>query len=416
MLDAALQATVLQGWKFSVSDSDDRTWLTITTPQGSHASLGCATNHASGETIPAQVLHCLRDALATPLTSNATAQSDRGIDAIMAALRDAEDESTLSFSAKEMRAATNLWNSERFMRTTLQERLDARAATSKADTGEAIRNAALEEAAQACELQQDDVGWFIADKIRALMSATPSTIKAEPTASLRDIEFDGPDDPHSLLPQGGEAKAVARAGWKLMPTTLTREMLDASGVGDNAMKRIYNAMLATPITQVVPAAFSCAKAASQPKSPTSACADFCGNFDTCFNSASDTIGAFSRVAPKDYGPFWHWSGKAPEGPELVRVTLNNNQDAVIWRGVGRSGFDRYDHCATLGGYWARAIPPNFAAPVAPALPVAAETSRDAQRYRYLRQHRMFPSASTFLNAAEYECAIDAAIAATRESN
>lgn len=128
-----------------------------------------------------------RALLATPPTSKA--QSDRLPSEIMAALRDADDESALTFSAKEMRTAMNLWNSERFMRTSLQERLDARTVTSKADTGEIIReavNAGLEMAADACEKLNHEAAEFqrpngisCARAIRALKSATPSTIKPD---------------------------------------------------------------------------------------------------------------------------------------------------------------------------------------------------------------------------------------------
>lgn len=120
---------------------------------------------------------------ATPATSKA--QSDRSPPEIMAVLRDSDDESVLMFSAKEMRTVMGLWNSERFMRETLQERLNARAVTSKSDTGEAIRNAELEEAAQVArqatdaDLREMVKQFYTQTEKSALKSATPSTIKPD---------------------------------------------------------------------------------------------------------------------------------------------------------------------------------------------------------------------------------------------
>lgn len=52
------------GWKFSVSHSDGRAWLNITTPAGTQASLSCAHKTGNGdETVAAQVLAYLRDDL-----------------------------------------------------------------------------------------------------------------------------------------------------------------------------------------------------------------------------------------------------------------------------------------------------------------------------------------------------------------
>ena len=53
-----------EGWAFKVTESDGRTWLTVITPFGSSATLGCASNNDNGQTIGGQVLTQLKDALA----------------------------------------------------------------------------------------------------------------------------------------------------------------------------------------------------------------------------------------------------------------------------------------------------------------------------------------------------------------
>jgi hypothetical protein len=47
------------GWKFVVKDSDGRTWLNITTPQGDSAALSCKSRNDSEPTIASCVLHRL---------------------------------------------------------------------------------------------------------------------------------------------------------------------------------------------------------------------------------------------------------------------------------------------------------------------------------------------------------------------
>lgn len=54
------------GWRFNVGSSDDRIWLTVTTPHGATASLSCADRNGSGRTIQGQVLMALKEALDAP--------------------------------------------------------------------------------------------------------------------------------------------------------------------------------------------------------------------------------------------------------------------------------------------------------------------------------------------------------------
>lgn len=194
------------------------------------------------------------EAIATPPTSKSIEpQRDRNADQIMAALREAEDESLLSFSAREIRGVLNLLSSERFMHKTVQERLDAlRLSTSKADTrlvptemlvtAKAIgrlegRESALEDAAKAAEetdiaeigrghMRQDDGSQTRSDivsAILALKSATPSTIKAEPKTYSTDTMAHSVGDTESVSLRAAEVLIksglkTVRDGFKAEPT------------------------------------------------------------------------------------------------------------------------------------------------------------------------------------------------------
>jgi hypothetical protein len=65
------------GWRFNVGSSDDRIWLTVTTPYGASASLSCAGRHDNGRTIQGQVLMALQEALDAPAAPSVE-QDERG--------------------------------------------------------------------------------------------------------------------------------------------------------------------------------------------------------------------------------------------------------------------------------------------------------------------------------------------------
>lgn len=151
------KATVLYGWQFDISDSDDRTWLTIKSPQGTTASLGCATKHASGETIPAQVLHYLRDELAAAPTANYCNSSNGSFDTSKADTGSQTEEQRIGTYREGWNAA--ILETHTRCESWAEARKEKRG-------GDALRNFA-----------QD-----IYKMYSPLKSATPSTVKEEPTA------------------------------------------------------------------------------------------------------------------------------------------------------------------------------------------------------------------------------------------
>lgn len=127
------------------------------------------------------ILHFARALLAaTPPTSKATVDDSKfwPVDMNMSRKQMAEQIGQMNFRLTALRNENEGLN-----------RVNARLkATSKAGTGEATRNAALEEAAAMCSkyasLWNGEYGRtasYFGDQIRTLKSATPSTIKAEPT-------------------------------------------------------------------------------------------------------------------------------------------------------------------------------------------------------------------------------------------
>jgi hypothetical protein len=72
------------GWRLNVGQSDERIWLTVTTPHGATASLSCADRNGSGRTIQGQVLMALKEALEAP-TAPSVEQDERG--AVIATVR-----------------------------------------------------------------------------------------------------------------------------------------------------------------------------------------------------------------------------------------------------------------------------------------------------------------------------------------
>jgi hypothetical protein len=65
------------GWRFNVGSSDDRIWLTVTTPYGASASLSCAGRHDNGRTIQGQVLMALQEALDAPAAPSVEQDDER---------------------------------------------------------------------------------------------------------------------------------------------------------------------------------------------------------------------------------------------------------------------------------------------------------------------------------------------------
>jgi hypothetical protein len=74
---AASKPAAPVGWRLNVGQSDERIWLTVTTPHGATASLSCADRNDNGRTIQGQVLMALKEALDAPAAPSVE-QDERG--------------------------------------------------------------------------------------------------------------------------------------------------------------------------------------------------------------------------------------------------------------------------------------------------------------------------------------------------
>ena len=103
---APADVEVPSGWRFNVSRSDGRIWLTISTQNGASASLSAAENTENeDDTIVAQVLDFLADSLAAPTTHAApAAQGDAEDAARYRCIRRGQHWSVIDGSGNELRA------------------------------------------------------------------------------------------------------------------------------------------------------------------------------------------------------------------------------------------------------------------------------------------------------------------------
>lgn len=63
---ATAQPPAPRGWVVHCSESDRRTWLLLTSPEGASAVVGCATRRANGsETVQSQVLRYFAESCAS---------------------------------------------------------------------------------------------------------------------------------------------------------------------------------------------------------------------------------------------------------------------------------------------------------------------------------------------------------------
>jgi hypothetical protein len=62
----AAESNAASNWRVTCNESDGRTWLMLTSPEGASAAVGCATRRGNGsETVQSQVLRYFAESFAS---------------------------------------------------------------------------------------------------------------------------------------------------------------------------------------------------------------------------------------------------------------------------------------------------------------------------------------------------------------